>query len=307
MLAKEWDARGQIARHKYSHGHALILSGPAGHTGAARLAARGALRIGAGLVTIAAEPEAIAEHAAQLNAIMLREVGDGDGLRTILSDKRINALCLGPGLGLDGRAAGLVAAALGWHLPEGLPLIEATDAQVSAWFRKHGHRPACVLDADALTLLSRDPALFGMLHENCVLTPHAGEFARLFPDIAEKLAAPATKGPAYSKVDATREAAKRAGCVVLYKGPDTVIADPEGRCVINSAHYDRAAPWLATAGSGDVLAGFIAGLLARGFGPMQAAETAAWLHVECALTFGPGLIAEDLPEQLPAVFRKLGV
>ncbi|MFO1176266.1 MAG: NAD(P)H-hydrate dehydratase [Paracoccaceae bacterium] len=307
MLAKEWDARGQIARHKYSHGHALILSGPPGHTGAARLAARGALRIGAGLVTIAAEPEAIAEHAAQLNAIMLREVGDGDGLRTILSDKRINALCLGPGLGLDGRAAGLVAAALGWHLPEGLPLIEATDAQVSAWFRKHGHRPACVLDADALTLLSRDPALFGMLHDGCVLTPHAGEFARLFPDIAEKLAAPATKGPAYSKVDATREAAKRAGCVVLYKGPDTVIADPEGRCVINSAHYDRAAPWLATAGSGDVLAGFIAGLLARGFGPMQAAETAAWLHVECALTFGPGLIAEDLPEQLPAVFRKLGV
>jgi NAD(P)H-hydrate repair Nnr-like enzyme with NAD(P)H-hydrate dehydratase domain len=95
--------------------------------------------------------------------------------------------------------------------------------------------------------------------------------------------------------------------VVLYKGPDTVIADPSGRASINSAHYDRAAPWLATAGSGDVLAGFITGLLARGFDPMSAAETAAWLHVECALTFGPGLIAEDLPEQLPAVFRKLGV
>jgi NAD(P)H-hydrate repair Nnr-like enzyme with NAD(P)H-hydrate dehydratase domain len=138
-----------------------------------------------------------------------------------------------------------------------------------------------------------------------VLTPHGGEFARLFPDIAEKLAAPTSKGPAYSKVDATRAAAKRAGCVVLFKGADTVIADAQGRCAINSAHYERAAPWLATAGSGDVLAGFITGLMARGFGPMQAAETGAWLHVECALKFGPGLIAEDLPEQLPAVFRDL--
>ncbi|MFZ1663418.1 MAG: ADP/ATP-dependent (S)-NAD(P)H-hydrate dehydratase, partial [Paracoccaceae bacterium] len=167
-------------------------------------------------------------------------------------------------------------------------------------------RPA-VLDADALTILARDPGLFARLHSSCVLTPHAGEFARLFPDIAEKLAAPATNGPAYSKVDATREAAVRAECVVLFKGPDTVIADPSGRCSINSAHYERAAPWLATAGSGDVLAGFIGGLLARGFDPMAAAETGAWLHVECARKFGPGLIAEDLPEQLPAVFRDLGV
>ena len=164
-----------------------------------------------------------------------------------------------------------------------------------------------MLDADALTALSRDAALFAQLHKNCILTPHAGEFARLFPDIAAKLEAPATTGPAYSKVDATREAAKRAGCTILYKGPDTVIADPSGRCSINSAQYDRAAPWLATAGSGDVLAGFITGLLARGFAPMQAAETAAWLHVECARSFGPGLIAEDLPEELPKVFRWLGL
>ena len=142
-----------------------------------------------------------------------------------------------------------------------------------------------------------------MLHEGCVLTPHAGEFKRLFRDISEKLAAPAVKGPAYSKVDATREAAARAGCVVLFKGPDTVIAAPDGRCSINSAYYDRAAPWLATAGSGDVLAGFITGLLARGFNPMQAAEAATWLHVECALSFGPGLIAEDLPEELPRVLK----
>ena len=118
---------------------------------------------------------------------------------------------------------------------------------------------------------------------------------------------PATKGPAYSKVDATREAAKRAGCTVLFKGPDTVIADQKGRCAINSSAYDRAAPWLATAGAGDVLAGFITGLLARGFDPMQAAETAAWLHTECALSFGPGLIAEDVPEELPKVFRSLGI
>ena len=168
------------------------------------------------------------------------------------------------------------------------------------------HRPL-VLDADALTLLARNARLLAAVHPACVLTPHAGEFARLFPDIAEKLNAPATTGPAYSKVDATRDAARRAGCTILFKGPDTVIADPKGRASINSAQYDRATPWLATAGSGDVLAGFITGLLARGFAPMEAAETAAWLHVESALKFGPGLIAEDLPEMLPQVFRDLGL
>ncbi len=269
--------------HKYTHGHALILSGGLGKTGAARLAARAALRIGAGLVTVGSPGEALAESAAQLTAIMLRGVEDATALAETLKDDRINALCLGPGLGLD-RARGLVPVALA------------------------GEGRAVVLDADALTAFSDAPAaLFAMLHEHCVLTPHAGEFARFFPDIAEKLNAPATKGPAFSKVDATREAAKRAGCVVLFKGADTVIAQPDGRCSVNAALYERSAPWLATAGSGDVLAGFITGLLARGFGPTQAAETAAWLHVECALTFGPGLIAEDLPEQLPAVFRGLGL
>jgi NAD(P)H-hydrate repair Nnr-like enzyme with NAD(P)H-hydrate dehydratase domain len=164
------------------------------------------------------------------------------------------------------------------------------------------------LDADALTAFEDDPnVLFGMLHQKCVLTPHGGEFARLFPDIAEKLNAVPLKGPAYSKVDATRAAAARAGCVVLFKGPDTVISAPDGRCVINSAQYEREAPWLATAGSGDVLAGFITGLMARGFPPMQAAETAAWLHVECARAFGPGLIAEDLPEAVPGVLRAAGL
>ncbi len=272
--------RGQ---HKYQHGHALILSGPSARTGAARLAARGALRIGAGVVSLGAPQSAIAECAAQLTAIMLAPIEDGVALAATLQDKRINALCLGPALGLDERAEGLLEAAVG------------------------ASTHPTVLDADALTILARRPDLFAKLHENCVLTPHAGEFKRLFPDIIAKLDAPATKGPAYSKVDATREAAARAGCVVLFKGADTVIAAPDGRAAINSAHYERAAPWLATAGAGDVLAGFITGLLARGFAPMQAAETAAWLHVECALKFGPGLIAEDLPEQLPAVFKTLSL
>ncbi len=283
-----WPFRRMAKRagHKFGYGHALILSGPPGHGGAARMTARGALRIGAGLVTVGCAPKALAENAARLDAIMLKTVADGAGLTEVLGDERINALCLGPGLGLDARAAELVRVAL---VGRGSPRLDL------------------VLDADALTLIARDPSLFALLHKGCVLTPHGGEFARLFPDIAAKLDAPATKGPAYSKVDATREAAARAGCVVLFKGADTVIASPDGICAIKSAAYDRAAPWLATAGSGDVLAGFITGLMARGFAPQQAAETGAWLHVECARSFGPGLIAEDLPEELPKVFRTLGL
>ncbi|MDZ4095511.1 MAG: NAD(P)H-hydrate dehydratase [Paracoccaceae bacterium] len=269
-------------RHKYSHGHALILSGPPGHGGAGRLAARGALRIGAGVVTLGCAPDALAENAARLDAVMLREVAGAEDLARVLTDARINALCVGPGLGISDDTGRLVAVAL-----------------------QSGR--ACVLDADALTLIARDAAVFARLHAGCVLTPHGGEFARLFPDIAARLAAPAVKGPAYSKVDACRAAAVRAGCVVLFKGADTVIAAPDGRCVVNSAQYDRAAPWLATAGAGDVLAGFIGGLMARGFDPMQAAQTAAWLHVEAARAVGPGLIAEDLPEALPGVFRAIGL
>lgn len=271
-------------RHKYSHGHALILSGSMGRSGAARLAARAALRVGAGLVTVAAPGSAMLECATQLTAIMLRKCDDAEGLGRLLEDKRLNALCLGPGLGVGEGTRALVAAAL-----------EDRDRAV-------------VLDADALTSFADDPkALFSLMHSKTVLTPHAGEFARLFPDISEKLNAPATKGPAYSKVDATRAAAVRAGCTVLFKGPDTVISDPSGRCSVNAAVYDRAAPWLATAGSGDVLAGLITGLLARGLPAMQAAETGAYLHVEAARAFGPGLIAEDLPEILPQVFRHMGL
>ena len=207
------------------------------------MAARAALRVGAGLVTLGCPPSALLENGCHLNAVMLRPIRDAGALAETLGDSRINALCLGPGLGTGSREAALVAIALA-----------------------SGRR--AVLDADALTLIADDPHLRAALHERCVLTPHAGEFARLFPDLADRLTAEPAK---YSKVDATRDAAARAGCVVLFKGPDTVIADPTGRASINASAYDRAAPWLATAGSGDVLAGFITGLLARGFPPMQAA------------------------------------
>lgn len=269
------------AAQKYDYGHALILSGGQGKTGAARLAARGALRVGAGLVTLAVPKSALADVAAQITAVMMVPVSTAGDLGEILWDTRINALCLGPGLGTDSRARQLVETALSMGR-------------------------AVVLDADALSMYRTEPdVLLSKLHDKCVLTPHGGEFARLFPDIADKLGKTPKKGPAYSRVDATLAAAKRAGCTILFKGPDTVIAGPDGQCAIHSAQYDRAAPWLATAGSGDVLAGFVTGLLARGVAPMLAAETATWLHVQCAVKYGPGLIAEDIADTLPAVFRDL--
>ncbi len=267
--------------HKYAHGHALVLSGPAGKGGAARLAGRGALRIGAGLVTLGVPHAALAENAAQLNAVMLAEIDDPGALARLLEDQRLNALCLGPGLGHE-RARALVPVAL-------------------------TARRRCLLDADALTAYMKNPAqLFEILHENTIITPHGGEFARLFPDLAMR-EDQAGSIPQRAKVEAVRAAAARAGCVVLLKGAQTVIAAPDGRAALHGALGARAAPWLATAGSGDVLAGFITGLLARGFAPMQAGETGAWLHVECARAFGPGLIAEDLPEALPRVFSDLGL
>ncbi len=258
------------ASHKYGHGHVLVLSGGVGHGGAARLAARAALRVGAGLVTLVCPPAALIENAARLDAVMLRTVADATGLRAILADPRVTALCLGPGLGLD-RARALVPVAL-------------------------AARSATVLDADALTAYADAPqTLFAALHSACLLTPHGGEFARLFPDL--DLTDP---------VPAVREAAVRAGCTVLLKGRATLIAAPDGKIALHAAAYGREAPWLASGGSGDVLAGLATGLMARGQAPWDAAARAAWLHVEAARMIGPGLIAEDLPEALPAVLRRMG-
>ncbi|PTX05205.1 NAD(P)H-hydrate dehydratase [Pararhodobacter aggregans] len=267
--------------HKYTYGHALVLTGGMGRTGAARLAARAALRVGAGLVTLGAPGGAMLECAAQITALMLRRVEGGGDLAALLGDPRITALCLGPGMGVERAAEMLAVVREGGVKPH----------------------PTVVVDADGLTALGPVAA---PLPPGWVLTPHGGEFARLFPDLAAKLTAPADTGPAYSKVDATREAAARAGCVVLFKGPDTVIAAPDGRAAVHAATGARAVPWLATAGAGDVLAGLIAGLCARGLGGFEAACAAAWLHVEAARAFGPGLIAEDLPEALPGVLRALG-
>lgn len=270
-LAKGVDA------HKYSHGHALVLAGGPGKGGAARLAARSALRVGAGLVTLLCPQIALAENAAQLTAVMLAALPDAYALRGMLRDGRISALCLGPGLGQP-RALEMVPAAL--------------------W----GRRPT-LLDADALTAFAPEPApLMNALHENVVLTPHLGEFRALFPDLAVAL----TEG-ALTRIEAARHAADRAGCIVLLKGTETAIAAPSGEAALHAATGAEAAPWLATAGSGDVLAGLITGLMARGLAPFEAACTGTWLHAAAARSFGPGLIAEDLPEEIPKIFRALNL
>ncbi|MGX9354088.1 ADP-dependent NAD(P)H-hydrate dehydratase [Roseobacteraceae bacterium S113] len=278
------------------------------------------MRIGAGLVTLACPGAARAEIAAQTTAIMSEEVETAEDLKQALGDARRDVICLGPGMGVDTRAAGLLEAALQVAPPPG-----------HGTYLGQGRR--LVLDADALTLLAQREAPFEGLGEHVVLTPHMGEFARLFPDIAERLSGPkrpaigyqdddphaklarfaqieayraalqSQNGPAYSKLDAAREAAARCGAVVLLKGADTVVAEPGGRAWVHSAARQRTAPWLATAGAGDVLAGFIAGLIARKHMPHEAAVFGAQLHVDCALEFGPGLIAEDLPEVLPHVLR----
>lgn len=274
-----WRPSGQGA-HKYDHGHALVLAGGPGACGAARLAARAALRIGAGLVTLGCPAAALTENAARLDAVMLRVIDDASGLVSALGDARLSALCLGPGMG-HARARALVPAALA----DGRPVV---------------------LDADALgAFADRPAALLDRLHPAAVLTPHGGEFARVFPDLAAAMLPEAGRLPALSKVQAVRAAAARAGATVLLKGPDTVIATPAGDAVVHCAGYGRAAPWLATAGAGDVLAGMVTGLLARGWAPPAAAEAAVWLHVEAARTFGAGLIAEDLPDLLPPVLAKV--
>ncbi len=255
--------------HKYARGHAVVVSGPRYSTGAARLAARGALRVGAGLVTVASPRDALEVNAAQLTAIMVREADGARGLKSLLDDPRKNAVLIGPGAGVNEVTKDLVLAAL-------------------------TSKAAVVLDADALTVFSDDPAvLFAAIKAHAapvVLTPHDGEFARLFKDIH-----------AGSKVERTRAAAARSGAVVLLKGADTVVAAPDGRASINAT----TSPWLATAGTGDVLAGMVLGLLAEGMPAFEATGAAVWLHGAAARAHGPGLIAEDLPEMLPSVLDDL--
>ena len=209
-------------------------------------------------------------RSAHLTAIMVKPFDGAGGLAALLADKRFNAVVLGPGCGVGAETRDLVFAAL------------ASSASV-------------VLDADALTAFAENPkALFDGLRGDCVLTPHTGEFERIFPGLLN--ASP-------SKLEAAREAARIAGCVVLLKGADTVIASPDGSAAINA----NAPAYLATAGAGDVLAGMIAGLLAQGMSAFEAASAAAWLHGEAANQFGAGLIAEDLPEQLPKVLQALQI
>lgn len=277
--------------HKYQRGHVLVLGGGCGKGGAGRLAARAALRVGAGLVTLAVPPEAIAENAAQLNAIMLSALDGPAALEDMLADSRLGSICMGPGLGVGAGTRELVLTALRMTAQDGRRVV---------------------LDADALSSFASDPqVLFDAMHQGVVITPHEGEFARLFPDLSERSRQADPSKPSLSKVAATAQAASRLGATILLKGEATVLADPDGNSAIHSALYDRSVPWLGTAGAGDVLAGLIAGLSAhqraRACAPIDLAAAAAWLHVECARSFGPGLIAEDLPEELPKVFRKLGV
>ncbi|MCA8889590.1 MAG: NAD(P)H-hydrate dehydratase [Parvularculaceae bacterium] len=257
--------------HKYSRGHAGIVSGPRARTGAARLAARGALRAGAGLVTVFSPPDAVDENAAHLTAIMLREVDGAWALGEALSDSRFTAALIGPGAGTGaGTGDGTKDCVL--------KILKST--------------AAAVLDADALTVFAGQAgALFAALRDEDILTPHAGEFAKVFTDI----------GLAAGRLTAARAAAKAAGAVVVLKGADTIIAGPDGRAAINS----NAPADLATAGAGDVLAGFIAGLRAQKMPGFEAAAAGVWLHGACGQAAGPGLIAEDLPEILPQVLRSL--
>jgi hydroxyethylthiazole kinase-like uncharacterized protein yjeF len=262
------------AGHKYSRGHAVIVSGHSHTTGAARLAARAALRAGAGLVTIASPSDALAINATTNLAVMVRPVDGADELARFLEDRRFNAVGLGPGLGVGSATCDLVLAALA------------------------GER-AVVLDADALTSFTDDAQrLFAAIKKReshaTILTPHEGEFARVFGGID-------AEAPPLSKLDRARAAASQSGAIVLLKGADTVIADPRGRAAINA----NAPPYLATAGAGDVLTGLTVGMLAQGMSGFEGASAAVWLHGEAANAFGHGLIAEDLSEMLPRVYRRL--
>jgi hydroxyethylthiazole kinase-like uncharacterized protein yjeF len=264
----------RIDGHKYARGHTIVVSGHIAATGAARMSARGALRAGAGLVTLASPRDALAVNASALTAVMVRAIDTEVEFAALMTDKRLNTCVIGPGAGLGERTRDFVLTALS---------------------AKRG----LVLDADALTSFGEAPdrlfeAIKSSQDPQVVLTPHEGEFPRLFSDISNK-------HPLRSKLERVRAAAERCDAIVLLKGPDTVVASPDGRATIAA----NAPPWLATAGAGDVLSGMIAGMLAQGVPAFEAASIGVWMHGEAAREAGPGLIAEDLPEVLPAVFRHL--
>jgi len=263
-LWRERLPRPKAAGNKYTRGHALLCGGYP-MSGAARMAARAAARAGAGLTTIAVPEAALEVYAAALTSIMVRPLSKPDDLKHLLADSRFTALLIGPGAGVSNETRERSLA----MLATGRPVL---------------------LDADALSAFAQDPkALFAALNQRCVLTPHEGEFARLFTIAGDKLAR-------------ARAAARTSGAVVVLKGADCVIAAPDGRAIINS----NAPPTLATAGSGDVLGGMILGLLTQGMESFSAAAAAVWLHSAAAADFGPGLLAEDLPDLLPPVLRRLG-
>ena len=259
--------------HKYKRGHCVVVSGPANATGAARLAARGALRAGAGLVTVVGDASASATLSASLTSIMVRDAAAPDALKALLKDARYNAVVIGPGNGVGQVTRERVA-------------VAASSAA------------AVVLDADALTSFADAPdRLLELLTPRCVLTPHEGEFERVFPGLLKQAA---------NRIEAARIAAERCGAVVLLKGADTVVANPKRTVAVNT----NAPAYLATAGSGDVLAGIVGGLLAQGMTAFDAARSGAFLHGLCGRIVGPGLIAEDLADILPKAVemaRKQGV
>ncbi len=260
----------KIDGHKYDRGHAVVVSGPMESTGAARLAARTALRAGSGLVTVATSKAAFYINAAQLTAVMVAPFDGAPGLSDILSDARITAALIGPGAGADPDVKDLVTSVL------------ASDA-------------VAVLDAEGITAFQDAPSeLFEQIKARpspTIMTPHEGEFRKVFPELANET----------SKLERARRAAEISGSVVILKGPDTVAAAPDGLSSIG----ENAPPWLATAGSGDVLAGLVTGLLAQGMAAFDAAAAAVWIHGELGATFGPGLIAEDMADLLPGVLQRL--
>lgn len=250
--------------HKHARGRLGVVSGRPHQTGAARLAARAGLRAGAGLVRIFCPPDAAAVIVPTIEAVMLTPFASAESLAREVEG--MDAMVIGPAAGLDDATLGNI------HVL----------AQSGA---------ALIIDADGLTIFKgRSSELFAILDRDDVLTPHEGEFERLFPGLLAR-----------GRTEAARQAAQHAQAVIVLKGSETVIASPDGRIRING----NGSPWLATAGSGDVLAGMIGGLVAQRMDSFNAASAAVWMHADAANRFGPGLIAEDLSEQLPAVLRDL--